>query len=343
MAREPLISVVVPNRNGAATIGRCLEAAFASDHPRFEVVVVDDASDDGSLGTIGAFPCRLVRLDRHAGVSRARNAGARASRGDLLFFVDADCLLQRETLSRAATAYGERRDLVLGGSYTPLPDDRDFFSRFQSVFIHHFETKRAEPDYVAAHAMMIDAGLFRRSGGFVEGSYLGVAASVEDVELSHRLRRSGCTLAIDPNVQVRHVFRFSLGRSLRNAVRKARTWTRYSLANRDLLADSGTASRELKANVLLGGLQVLLAAACLALGSAWPLVLSPPLLALDLWASRGLLAAWLGTGGHRFAALATLYWVTLYAAAVAAGAAAGAASWAWNLRAPGEVPSCTAR
>ncbi len=73
---ERFISVVIPNRNGAATVGQCLEAAFASDYGRFEVVVVDDASEDASVEIIRAFPCRLVRLDRHGGVSRARNAGA---------------------------------------------------------------------------------------------------------------------------------------------------------------------------------------------------------------------------------------------------------------------------
>jgi GT2 family glycosyltransferase len=343
MIPERLISVVVPNRNGAATIGWCLSAAFASDYPRFEVVVVDDASEDGSVEAIRAFPCRLVRLAGHGGVSRARNAGARAATGELLFFVDADCLLRRETLSLAAAAYGEHHNRVLGGTYTPLPADRDFFSRFQSVFIHHFETKRAEPDYVAAHAMAVDAGLFERSGGFLEGSFLGVAASVEDVELSHRLRRAGCELVLDPRIQVQHVFRFSLGRSLGNAARKARTWTRYSLGNGDLLADSGTASRELKANVVLGAVQALLLASAAASGSAWPLAPALPLLAANLVANRRLLRAWLENGGLLFAALATLYYTTLYAAAVAAGAAAGAVQHAWHVRSSRGVPSCTRR
>lgn len=333
MTPERFISVVIPVRNGAATIGRCLAAAFASDYRRFEVVVVDDASEDGSVETIATFPCRLVRLPRHGGVSRARNAGARAASGELLFFIDADCLLGRETLSIANARYGQGGDRVLGGTYTPTPADRDFWSRFQSVFIHHFETKRREPDYVAAHAMVVDARLFARSGGFVEGSFLGVAASVEDVELCHRMRRAGCELVMDPDIQVQHVFRFSLRRSLRNAVKKARTWTRYSLANGDVLADSGAASRALKANVLLGALQALLLAWAAASGSPWPLLAAPPLLAVNLLANRGLLAAWLGNGGPVFAALATLYYTTLYAAAVAAGAAAGAASFAWH--APG--------
>ena len=343
MPGDRRVSIVIPNRNGAATLAPCLRAACASRHPRFEVVVVDDASQDGSAEIARRFPCRLVRLPRHAGVSRARNAGAAVARGSLLFFIDNDCLLEPDAVARADAAYGDRKDLVLGGTYTPVPPDPDFFSRFQSVAIHHFETKRAPPDYVAAHAMMVDAALFRRSGGFVEGPLLGVVASVEDVELSHRLRRAGCELALDPSIQVRHLFRFSLPRSLRNAARKSRIWTAYSLARKDLLADSGAASVELKANVVLALLAGFLVAAAAAIGRAWPLAAVPPVLALDVALSRRLVAAWARAGGAVFAILATVYWLTFYAAAVAAGAAAAALHPLRTVQRLRKAPECTAR
>jgi glycosyltransferase involved in cell wall biosynthesis len=337
------ISIVVPVHDGAATIGKCLAAALASDYPRFEVVVVDDGSTDGTLSIIESFPVKLVRHPARRGVSCARNAGAAASSGELLLFVDADCLLPKDALAVACAAHGGRPHRLVGGTYTPRPHDDDFFSAFQSVFVHHFETKSARPDYVAAHAMLVDAELFRRSGGFVEGAFIGFAASVEDVELSHRLRRAGCELVMDPSLQVQHVFRFSLRRSLANAVRKARTWTAYSLANRDVLADSGTASRELKANVASAFATLALAAAAALLGAAWALAAALPLLALDLHLNRRLIGAWRRAGGARFAGLATLYYVTLFAAAVGTGAAVGTAQYLWSFRSLGRYASCTPR
>jgi len=61
------ISVIIPNRNGAATIGKCLAAALASRHDNFEVIVVDDGSEDDSGEVIKGFPCRLIRLAQHGG------------------------------------------------------------------------------------------------------------------------------------------------------------------------------------------------------------------------------------------------------------------------------------
>jgi glycosyltransferase involved in cell wall biosynthesis len=319
---RPFISVIIPNRNGEATIGQCLEAAFSSSYEPFEVIVVDDGSDDHSIEIIERFPCALVRLEKHSGASTARNIGARHSKGDALFFTDADCLLQGHTLETACnTLAAEGPDAVVGGTYTVTPHDTGFFSAFQSAFINYSETKKAgHPDYVATHAMAIDAATFQKHGGFAE-NFLPI---LEDVEFSHRLRRAGCRLVVNPNLQVRHVFNFSLFGSLRNAFRKSLYWTAYSLENGDLLADSGTASAELKINVGAYGLTALLLLLALAMGSRTLPALAPWILAANLWANRGLIRAFRRAGGLRFAVAATAYYAAVYPLAVGAGALAGA-------------------
>ena len=85
-----LISVIIPNRNGARTLRQCLSAALQSDYPHFEIIVVDDASQDQSTAIVGDYPCRLIELPHHSGAAAARNMGARHSRGGTLFFTDAD-------------------------------------------------------------------------------------------------------------------------------------------------------------------------------------------------------------------------------------------------------------
>jgi glycosyltransferase involved in cell wall biosynthesis len=316
---EKSISLIIPNYNGSSTIKKCLEAAFASRYGNFEVVVVDDFSEDDSVEIIRQFPVRLIALKKHAGVSSARNLGAEISRNEILFFTDADCLIRDDALSLANEAVAENPGTVIGGTYTPVPCDTDFFSIFQSLFIHHSETKKKEPDYIAAHAMVMEASLFRKSAGFPQN----ILAIPEDVKFSHNLRRTGRRLIMKPEIQVTHVFNFSLLKSLRNAFRKAKLWTIYSLENHDLLADSGTASSELKINGASLSLSSLFALLCfIRQEPAW-LIPVPFLFGVNLFASRGLLKLFLRTKGPLFAFLAAIYYTIVYPLPVLAGGLAG--------------------
>ena len=317
---QPFISLIIPNRNSGATLALCLQAAFASRYPRFEVIMVDDASTDDSVTVIRRYPCRLVRLERHGGAARARNAGAAHARGQILFFTDADCLLEENALARAADTLARAGPgTVVGGTYTRAPADRRFFSRFQSVFIHYNETRAASPDYLATHALAIRAAEFRARGGFRE-HFLPI---LEDVEFSHRLRRHGHRLVMNPAILARHVFNYSAARSFANAFRKSMYWTVYSLHERDLFADSGTASLGLKANVAAYAAGLPLLALALFTGEPLWAVAAGAALGLSLYANRGLLAAFHRARGWPFALAAGLYYLFVYPLPVAAGAAAG--------------------
>lgn len=329
----PFISVIIPNRNGAATIGKSVAAALTSRHDNFEVIVVDDGSEDDSVEVIKGLPCRLIRLAQHGGAAKARNTGARHSRGDVLFFTDADCLLQRDSLAIAGETLARAGpNAVAGGTYTALPHDRRFFSIFQSVFIHYCETRNPQrPDYLATHALAIPAQVFMQSRGFRE-EFLPI---LEDVEFSHRLRRMGYSLVMNPALQVQHIFNFSLSRSLANAVVKTKYWTLYSIRNGDLLADSGTASLSLKLNAAVYFLGLLLLLLFFATGSMPLLSALAAATALNLYGNRGLLRAFFDAGGIGFGLGAAAYYLLLYPLAVGMGACAGMLKYLGKSAKPG--------
>src|SRR5262245_49082716 len=90
----PDITVILPVYNGSAFLGRCLTALTASDYPSFDCIVVNDGSIDGSVGIARKFPVRVLDLAGGPfGPAYARNRGAEAARGKILFFVDADVIL----------------------------------------------------------------------------------------------------------------------------------------------------------------------------------------------------------------------------------------------------------
>lgn len=328
---EKSISVVIPNYNKASTIGLCLEAAFSSKYENFEVIVVDDKSKDNSVEIIKGFPCKLICLESHSGTSKARNIGAQNSTGEFIFFTDADCLLQPDTLSivnrtlmplpRHSPPGGKRGEgVVLGGTYTRIPYDRDFFSIFQSVLVHYSETKKPEnPDYIAAHAMIIHKNTFSKSGGFPE-DFMPI---LEDVEFTHRLKRSGSRLVMSPEIQVQHIFNFTLLRSLFNAYRKTTYWCTYSFGNRDILTDSGSASVELKTNVASFLLSISIFALWIPTQSPALLYLLPLLFFLNAVVNRNQLKLFYKTKGFLFAVSASCYYAFLYPIPVTIGTATG--------------------
>ncbi len=93
MADELQVSVVIPAYNAAATLAAAINSVLVQTHPALEVLVVDDASGDGTADLARSYAShgvRLIAMPRNAGVSAARNAGIAAARGGLVAFLDAD-------------------------------------------------------------------------------------------------------------------------------------------------------------------------------------------------------------------------------------------------------------
>ena len=321
------ISIIIPNRNAGTTIGACLKAALASNYKNFEVIVVDDCSSDNSLEVIKQFPCKCIQLTDHSGASIARNVGVQHSSGDILFFTDADCLLKEDNLMIAVEIFlSAGSNVIIGGTYTKQPVDDTFFSRFQSVFIHYSESRNAEsPGYLATHAMIISALDFKQSDGFAE-NFLPI---LEDVEFSHRMRRKGYRLMLNPRIQVRHIFGYALKESMKNAFRKSMYWTIYSIKNKDLFKDSGTASTVLKLNTTFWLINILILSFSVLYGELLFLFVILLTTSINLTINRGLLSAFYNTGGISFLVRAAAYYVLLYPVAVGTGGITGILCYRW--------------
>lgn len=341
---NPVISVVIPCRNCADTIGICLQALAQSDYPYYEIIVVDDCSTDNSRDIIRQFPCTLVSLSRHLGAGRARNAGATKAKGDIIFFTDADCIVCEDTLSKVAKQLNEpQQQGIIGGTYTKAAFDTNFFSRFQSLFIHYSETKSNEPycskrkypdnhkvvkvDYIATHALAISKTVFFRYRGFNNDLY----PILEDVEYSHRLKKHGVRLHIAPDIQVRHIFNFNLRRSLGNAFRKSLYWSMYSLQNKDLFKDSGTASLELKINTLVFCLLCATGAVSAIIQSTVLASLAGLLILINLLANRKFLGFLFKEQRSDNALLFSGYYLFIYPCAICLGALCGSLNYLYQL------------
>lgn len=130
MTYEPL-SVVVPAKNEAGSIGRVV-AGVRAVVPQAEVVVVDDGSADGTGAEAAAAGARVVRHPVSRGNGAAIKTGAREARGELLVFMDADGQHDPQDIPRLLARFADGFDLVVGarGPGSQASFARAFGNRF---------------------------------------------------------------------------------------------------------------------------------------------------------------------------------------------------------------------
>jgi chlorobactene glucosyltransferase len=129
-ADAPLVSLVIPARNEGHNIHRCVASALASTYPRLEVIVVDDHSTDDTAAVVGALAARDERLRIITpatlpagwfGKQWACDTGARAARGTVIGFMDADTWQAPDLVPRVVDAMRDRgSDLLTVAGYQEM-------------------------------------------------------------------------------------------------------------------------------------------------------------------------------------------------------------------------------
>lgn len=193
------VSVVVPVRDGAATLPALLDslAAQTLSAERFEVVVVDNASRDATAEIARASGARVVG-EPVPNRSRARNAGIAAARASFVAFTDADCVAAPQWLESLLRCRGEA-PLLAGPVHVTTGEPPNAVERFESLWRfgqeHWVRDGWAATANLAAERSALDA-----VGGF-DPSYRHIG---EDADLCLRAGRLGHPLGWCPGAAVSH-------------------------------------------------------------------------------------------------------------------------------------------
>ena len=205
----PLLSVIVPVYNGAATLGACLDALLAQTEGRndVEIIVVDDGSTDGSARIAEQRGVSVLRQER-AGAGAARNRGAQQARGNILLFTDADCEPLPAWIEQMVAPFSDPEIVGVKGAYRTR--QRSPVARFaQAEYEEKYDrlARRAAIDFVDTYAAAYRRTLFERQGGFDPAFLLD-----EDQELSFRLAEAGHRMVFAPTAAVYHRHPTTVGR-----------------------------------------------------------------------------------------------------------------------------------
>jgi glycosyltransferase involved in cell wall biosynthesis len=209
-----MISVVVCTRDRAARLDRMLRSLHEMATPaalEWEVLVVDNGSRDGTRDVVKAFarrakmPTRYL-FEKRRGLSRARNAGVRAARGDVVAFTDDDCLVDSQWVARIDAEFRADVELGIVGGRVELHDPGD---APVSVRVHRERVLvKSFPDIAA---FMIGCNMSCRRclldevGDFDTRLGAGTSTpSAEDWDFLYRSHKAGAKIVFSPDVLVFH-------------------------------------------------------------------------------------------------------------------------------------------
>jgi glycosyltransferase involved in cell wall biosynthesis len=206
---KPFVSVIVPAYNAENTIDECLRSLLDQEYPgnRYEVIVVDNASTDGTRNKIKNFSVRYILNNRIKSSYSSRNMGIREAKGTILAFTDADCVANPTWTRIAANALLNRpgTGCVAGGIKSPAPGncieeylhERDFLSQRESHKFFNFLPFAQTANAFYRKEVFDRIGLFRenwKSGGDADLSWrmqLGTDFKLEfcdDAVITHKHR-----------------------------------------------------------------------------------------------------------------------------------------------------------
>jgi len=233
----PAISIIVPVYNSAGFLRSCLEHLRRSTVSDYECIVVDDGSTDESAAVAQEFGAKVLSTGGRRGPAFARNLGARAATGDILFFIDADVCVHPDTVECVQANFEQDPELTaVIGSYDDQPESQDFLSLYRNLmhcYVHHRSRREACTFWSGCGA--IRKADFQSYSGFDE-SYERPA--IEDIELGYRLARDRKKMLLDTSIRVKHLKRWSfLGLVKTDIMDRGIPWTELILRDRHLPND----------------------------------------------------------------------------------------------------------
>jgi glycosyltransferase involved in cell wall biosynthesis len=208
-----------------------LDAIRASELPRdsYEIIVVDDASTDGSVAIAARYADTVVKLSgRQSGPAYARNRGVELARGEVIAFVDDDVVVRPATLPRMLATLVELPDVdAVSASHDETSGAPNFVSQYWNLLLRFGEQRHSGRCAQFAPG----CGAVRRKAFLCAGMYdewRFATACLESVELGERLLGAGHGVLLSSDLKVTHLKRWDLGSVCREV------WGRSRLLARSL-------------------------------------------------------------------------------------------------------------
>ncbi len=221
-----MISIIVPVYNGEENLEKCLNHILNSTYKKYEIIVVDDCSDDGSGEIAKRYTENVIRLEKRSSPAMARNVGSLRANGEILLFIDSDIFVMNNTIQRIVNFLNENKHIDgVTGLYAEQSPSLNFCSRYKHFYLRYKFINMPEFVSVPNTALLtVRKDSFKKVEGFNTDML-----TCEDFEFGQRFSKAGYRIYNDKTLEVIHNRYFSFRILVHNDFVKAVNLTQLFL------------------------------------------------------------------------------------------------------------------
>ncbi len=193
------VSIIVPARNEEKFIEPCINSMRSQDFDDYEIIVVDNASNDNTAAIAQSMGVRVISEPK-IGLPAARESGRKFARGELLVFIDADTVIPSSYLSTIYKYFKEHEEIVAVSNPYLFYDSGQIMNILAKIFFHWLFPQYSKILRAFHMSGMLFGGSFavrreilEKTGGFSEH----ITFHGEDTDLSRRISKEGSIAFIE--------------------------------------------------------------------------------------------------------------------------------------------------
>ena len=235
---NPLVSVVMPTYNHAQFIGEAINSVLAQTYNNFELIIVDNYSNDVTEEIVASFARKDTRINytkfhNQGVIAASRNLGISKAKGELVAFIDSDDLWQPQKLAVQVERFkrAPQLDLLYCRNIKVLKNSKEKLQRFGSILTFNALLMH---NHIACSSVLAKKETLTKAGLFDEDPYL---VTVDDTELWSRLLFKGAMVQSIPEPLL--IYRIHERSNLRWGYYRALTKSFYMCSKLFLKLDIG--------------------------------------------------------------------------------------------------------
>ncbi len=218
---KPLVSIIIPNKDHADMLDRCLKSIEKSSYQNYEIIIVENNSEKEETfdyyKQLKSERIKVVYWEGTFNYSAINNFGVRAAKGDFLILLNNDVEIITENWIEEMLSNCQRKDVGIVGAKLYYPDDTvqhagiiigiggvagNIFTGLPRRFTGYFHKASIQQDLsaVTAACMMVKRSVYEEAGGLEEK----LQVAFNDVDFCLRVRKAGYLVVFDPYVELYH-------------------------------------------------------------------------------------------------------------------------------------------